>query len=424
MSQTWSWRPLSELFEIGAGKTMSAAARSGADKVPFLRTSNVLWDRLDLSVVDEMAIASHELPDKLVESGDLLVCEGGEIGRAAIWDGSIAPMAFQNHLHRLRPKRGDINPRFYVYFLQSAFTQLGIFDGAGNKTTIPNLSSSRLMALEVPHPPLEEQQAIAGVLSTLHDAISLQRESISTSEELKRAATSGLFRRGIRGESPQDSEIGPIPETWEVVTLGSLGKIGNGSTPKRSNAGYWSGGTFPWLNSAKVYDRDIKAGEQFVTRTALAECHLPTVEPGAVLMAITGQGKTLGNVAVLRTPATISQHLAYIQADPDRIDPDFLRGYLETRYEALRQVASGGGSTKGALTCAFLKTLPVPLPELTEQRDIVAVLRSLDQKIALHRDKLALAEELYQALLLKIMTGAISAENFVLTPRDTAGRAA
>ena len=153
MSDTWTWRPLGELFEIGAGKTMSAAARAGADKVPFLRTSNVLWDRLDLSNLDEMSIPAHELPDKLVEPGDLLVCEGGEIGRAAIWDGSVTPMAFQNHLHRLRPKVDDVDPRFYVFFLHSAFTQLGIFEGVGNKTTIPNLSSSRLAALEVPHPP-------------------------------------------------------------------------------------------------------------------------------------------------------------------------------------------------------------------------------------------------------------------------------
>ena len=135
---------LGELFEIGAGKTMSAAARNGADKTPFLRTSNVLWDEIDLSSIDEMSIPEHELPTKLLRRGDLLVCEGGEIGRAAIWSGEVETMSFQNHLHRLRPIAPDVESRFYVFFLQSAFTQLGIFEGVGNKTTIPNLSRSRL----------------------------------------------------------------------------------------------------------------------------------------------------------------------------------------------------------------------------------------------------------------------------------------
>ena len=96
-------------FEIGAGKTMSAAAaRDGADKTPFLRTSNVLWDEIDLSTV--MAVPDHGLPAKLLRPGDLLVCEGGEIGRAAVWTGE--PRSFQNHLHRLWPIVPDVEPRF------------------------------------------------------------------------------------------------------------------------------------------------------------------------------------------------------------------------------------------------------------------------------------------------------------------------
>src|SRR5437764_79403 len=122
MNGTWPLRRLGELFEIGAGKTMSAAARNGDQKVPFLRTSNVLWDEIDLTTVEAMTIPAHELQAKLLRPGDLLVCEGGEIGRAAIWNGEAEFMSFQNHLHRLRPLTDDVEPRFYVYFLQSAFT--------------------------------------------------------------------------------------------------------------------------------------------------------------------------------------------------------------------------------------------------------------------------------------------------------------
>ena len=183
MNDAWPWRPLGKLFEIGAGKTMSAAARNGPGKIPFLRTSNVLWDEIDLSSVDEMSIPERELPDKLLRRGDLLVCEGGEIGRAAIWNGEVEPMAFQNHLHRLRPIE-DVEPRFYVYFLQSAFTQLGLFEGAGNKTTIPNLSRSRLAALKVPQPPKREQQAIVQTLAQVRKATDFHRRKAALVDEL------------------------------------------------------------------------------------------------------------------------------------------------------------------------------------------------------------------------------------------------
>ena len=408
MSEAWAWQPLGELFEIGAGKTMSVAARNGADKTPFLRTSNVLWDEINLSSVDEMSIPGEELPAKLLRKGDLLVCEGGEIGRAAIWNGEVKTMSFQNHLHRLRSIDGQVEPRFYVYFLQAGFTLLGIFEGAGNKTTIPNLSRGRLVALSVPKPTLSEQQAISTVLGKVRASIRLQDQSVILAQELKRAAMQTLFTRGLRGGVQKETEIGLVPEGWEVVNLGALGRIGNGSTPKRATSHYWIGGTYPWLTSAKVYDRNIVVAEQFVTESALKECHLPRIKPGAVLIAITGQGKTLGHCAVLSIEATINQHLAYVEVDTSMATPSFVRGYLETQYDFLRQVGAGGGSTKGALTCAFLRGLPVPVPPvLDEQHEIVGILDAIDRKIDLHRRKRAVLEELFRALLHKLMTGEV-----------------
>ena len=213
----WNWRPLGDLFDIGAGKTMSAAARAGADKVPFLRTSNVLWDEIDLTQVDEMSISPTELVDKRLTAGDLLVCEGGEIGRAAVWDGRVALMSFQNHLHRLRRIRDDVDARFYVYFLQSAFTQLGIFEGAGNKTTIPNLSRNRLGALDVPHPPMAEQQSIARALAKVREAVTVHDKATSTALELKHAVMSDLFTRGLRRGAQKETEIGLMPEHWTLL---------------------------------------------------------------------------------------------------------------------------------------------------------------------------------------------------------------
>lgn len=406
---------------------MSAAARDGDDKTPFLRTSNVLWDEIDLATVDEMAISSHELEAKRLMPGDLLVCEGGEIGRAAIWNGEREIMSFQNHLHRLRPLFDDLEPRFYVYFLQSGFTQLGIFEGAGNKTTIPNLSRNRLAALDVPYPPIEEQRDISLILARVREAIRLHERTAALVQDLKRAAMRTLFTRGLRGEAQKETEIGLMPESWRLVPLGSLGRVGNGSTPKKSISEYWDDGTYPWLTSAKVYDRNIIAAEQFVTEAALRECHLPQLESGAILIAITGQGKTLGHCAVLGMRATINQHLAYVVPDTSVAGPFFVRDYLETQYDYFRQVGLAGGSTKGALTCAFLRSVPIPVPTLDEQQEIVAILDAIDRKIDLHRRKRAVLDELFKTLLHKLMTGEIRVADLdlsALTPNPSVEQAA
>ena len=230
---------------------MSASNRSGGDKTLFLRTSNVLWDEIDLSSVDEMSIPEQELPAKLLRRGDLLVCEGGEIGRAAIWNGEVETMSFQNHLHRLRPIAEEVEPRFYVYSLQSAFTQLGIFEGMGNKTTIPNFSRSRLAVLHVPQPMLDEQQAIAAVLARVRDAIKTHDQSIAFAIDLKRATVRLLFTRGLRGEPQKETEIDPIPESWELELIGDVFHITQGISLKRNLA--TDGDGTPFLLTSNVY---------------------------------------------------------------------------------------------------------------------------------------------------------------------------
>lgn len=313
----------------------------------------------------------------------------------------------------LRPKP-NVDPKYLACVVHSpSFIEFSMRGVTGVQH--PRTSWSHIKEFELPHRELPEQITIARLLGSMSELRVAADRALCSASALKCASMQEVFTRGLRCEEQKETVIGPLPASWDVVPIGSLGKVGNGSTPKRANTAYWSGGTFPWLNSAKVYDRDILVGEQFVTETALRECHLPIVEPGAVLMAITGQGKTLGNVAVLRTRATISQHVAYIQVDQTQVVPGFLRGYLETQYDDLRQIASGGGSTKGALTCAFLRGLSIPLPPLTEQQEVVSVLEVLDEKIKVQRQKGDVLDELFKSLLHSLMTGEISVNDLDLS---------
>jgi type I restriction enzyme, S subunit len=432
INEAWPLRPLGELFEIGAGKTMSAAARDGAEKTPFLRTSNVLWDEIDLTKVDEMAIPPHELSGKLLRPGDLLVCEGGEIGRAAIWNGEQDVMSFQNHLHRLRPLADDVDPRFYVYFLQCGFTQLGIFEGAGNKTTIPNLSRNRLAALDVPHPDVDEQRAIVRALARVREAMKLHDHSTSLAQDLKRAAMRALFTKGLRGEVQKETEIGSVPGSWELRSVLDLCDIRSGGTPRKSVPEYWIG-EIPWVSGKDLKAPTLDDAIDHVSAEGV-EAGSRLAPAGAVLVLVRGMGlaKDLP-VAVISRPMAFNQDVKALVSRGD-FSGKFLRSAIYVHKDRL--LAKIVPSAHGTMTLNLndIETFMVPCPaDPTEADEIVAVLNAMDRKIDLHRRKRAVLDELFKALLHKLMTGEIRVADLDLSavtsdpasaPKPTATEAA
>jgi type I restriction enzyme S subunit len=404
INEAWPLRPLGELFEIGAGKTMSAAGRDGKDKTPFLRTSNVLWDEIDLTTVDEMAIPERELPGKLLRPGNLLVCEGGEIGRAAIWNGDVELMSFQNHLHRLRPLADDVEPRFYVYFLQSAFTQLGIFEGAANKTTIPNLSRNRLAAFDVPYPRRDEQQAVVATLALVRDAIRLHDQTLV--QELKRAVMRQLFTRGLRGEAQKETEIGPVPESWSVAPIGRYTKLSQYGLSIRGNAT----GRYPILRMNCQEDGRVVLRDLQYVELDHATAQSFRVNRDDLLFNRTNSYELVGRTAIVEgdIDAVFASYLIRLSIDDERLLPRYLNYFLNWDFaqSELKKLASRAVG-QANINATKLSGFTVPVPTIDEQREIVAILDAIDRKIGLHREKRTVLDELFKALLHKLMTGEI-----------------
>jgi len=228
-----------------------------------------------------------------------------------------------------------------------------------------------------------------------------------------------LFTYGPSAEPAltKETEVGEIPEHWEVVRLGEVAKIGNGSTPKRTNPAYWKSGTVPWLTSGKVHERIIRQADEFVTQLAREECHLPLVRKGSIVVAITGQGKTLGNAALVTFDTCVNQHLAYVQFRVPGIVPEFVLAFLQRQYEDLRQASRAGGSTKGALTCGFLANYPVPLLPIEEQREIARIASALDCKTQAEEQRKAALQALFETMLHQLMTGQVRVPECVRFPQ-------
>ncbi len=198
LPEDWRVVKLGEVFDIQQGKALSRKKDKGIRPRPFLRTANVLWGKIDLKNLDKMDFFPEEEKKYALQPGDLLVCEGGEIGRTAIWEGQLSGVYYQNHLHRLRRKTRKVDPRFYMYWLQTAITLLGLYVGVDNRTTIPNLSRSRLASFIVPLPPLHEQRQIARILQAVDRRIEVEENRKQALEDLFRSLLHNLMTAKIR----------------------------------------------------------------------------------------------------------------------------------------------------------------------------------------------------------------------------------
>ena len=194
----WRVVRLGEVFNILQGKSLSAKQNKGVRPRLFLRTSNVYWGYLDLSKLDVMDFTEEEEQKFALQRGDLLVCEGGDVGRTAMWEDQMQEVYYQNHLHRLRARDNNVNPAFVMYWLQTAFTLLNLYSGSSNKTTIPNLSQGRLAVFPIPLPPLDEQREIARILQAVDARIAAGQARRAALEELFKTLLHVLMSARIR----------------------------------------------------------------------------------------------------------------------------------------------------------------------------------------------------------------------------------
>jgi len=161
----WQYVFLGDIFNHNTGKALNSSNKEGIMK-SYLTTSNVYWNEFDFTVIKQMPYRKSELNKCTVTKGDLLVCEGGDIGRSAIWNFDY-DICIQNHIHRLRAK-GDLCVTFYYYVLVY-LKENNLIGGKG--IGLLGLSSNALHKINVPLPPLIEQQRIVQKIEELFSSL-------------------------------------------------------------------------------------------------------------------------------------------------------------------------------------------------------------------------------------------------------------
>ena len=412
---TWKWVRLGSIFNHNTGKALNTSKQSGKYH-KYLTTSNVYWNSFNLDIIKEMKFNAEELEKYTVSKGDLLVCEGGDVGRAAIWNDEH-DICIQNHIHKLRAFY-QLEILFFYYIFMS-YKYSNKIDGKG--IGIKGLSSNVLHNLIIPLPPLEEQKRIVAKIEELEPLINQYNQAeqeLSTlndkfPDQLKKsilqyaiqgklvaqddndesaevlyakiqAEKQKLIKEGkIKKDKPlppitEDEIPFPIPTTWKWVRLGEIVfKLTDGthSTPKYTYKG------IPFISVKDLSSGYIDfSNTKFISEEEHSQlsqrCH---PEQGDLLLTKVG---TTGIPVIVNTQREFSLFVsvALLKLSKINVDVEFLRQTILAPF--VQEQASNntkGVGNKNWVIKDIANTI-IPLPPLAEQHRIVAKVEELLQQ--------------------------------------------
>ena len=213
----------------------------------------------------------------------------------------------------------------------------------------------------------------------------------------------------------KQTEVGVIPEDWSVKNVSDVANIFSGGTPNRKIPGYW-GGDIPWVTTTLIDGADILEANEFITLAGMKCSSVKWCEPGTILMAMYGQGKTRGKVASLSFGSTINQACAAIELK----DPDsrcFVLHMLNYMYDYIRELSNSGGQEN--LSGSIIKNIKIAYPSKQEQTAIANVLSDSDALIDALEQLIAKKQAIKSATMQQLLTGRTRLPAFALRPDGT-----
>ena len=233
---SWEWVTLQTIATSSLGKTLDKAKNKG-DLKPYLCSINVYWDGIDLTTVKETRLEENELPKYLLRPGDLLICEGGDVGRSAVWE-STQEMYYQNALHRVR-FYGEINPHYFQLLLE-CYKGNQILDAYSKGMTIKHLVQTALNTIVFPLPPLSEQtrivDAVNRLLPYLHSYDRAEQKLSALNTGFPEALKKSILQEAVQGKLvPQDPSDEPAEALLERIRVEKQRLIKEGKIKKNKH---------------------------------------------------------------------------------------------------------------------------------------------------------------------------------------------
>lgn len=372
--------------------------------VPLVRIQDVHTGYLDAGRMHRISPALHsEFRRTMLVGGELLLSIVGTLGKVVEVPEGLSGANISRALCVLGPS-GEIERRFLGYVLTSARVQDWIAqEGRGNAQAVLNLGILRELIVQVP--PLEEQRQISTVLSSVDDVIRGTQAVIDQLQVVKKAMMAELLTRGLPGRHTRfkQTEVGEVPEGWDVGRLRDYAALASGGTPSRDRPDFWGGG-IPWVKTGEITYGIVTETEETISSLGLENSSAKMLPPGILLMAMYGQGVTRGRVALLGVPATVNQACLAILPS-GRVSARFLFHVFTDRYEALRELGHEG--TQKNLNAGLVGDVLIPVPSSDEQEIIATALDQVRSRI--ERENLAMTQmaAVKSALMSVLLTGEV-----------------
>lgn len=362
--ENWDTKPLGAVADLCLGKMLDQNKNKG-EPLPYLANVNVRWGEFSLDSLRTMRFEPKEAERYGLKFGDIVMCEGGEPGRCAIWKNQVAGMMIQKALHRIRPSE-VLDYRFLHYNFLHIGQSKG-FDQFFTGSTIKHLPLEKLAKVEVSVPPLPVQRRIAGILSAYDELMENSQRRIRLLEAMARALYREWFvhfRFPGHEKLPRvASPLGDIPQGWEVTTLGNVvSMITKGTTPTTLGRQYQTEG----LNFIKAESIEESGA---LLESKFAKIDLETHEllrrsqlcANDILFSIAG---VIGRVSIVPNrvlPANTNQALAIIRCSTPFHVPYL---YMTLRDEQFQNYSFGRivQTAQANVSLTDLRTAPLVLP--------------------------------------------------------------
>lgn len=392
----WEWTTIGEVTATSLGKMLDKKQATGMHATPYLRNINVRWGSFDLSNLAEMDIRPDELDRVLARPGDVIACEGGEPGRAAVWRGP-ARIALQKALHRIQPTDA-ILPAYLALLLRhlAMSRQLERFSTG---TTIKHLPQEKLRLIPVPLPPRAEQGRIVDAIEEHLSALDAAGAAVLSAERRINALELTIIRLA-------SSTLNP-PRHWKVVRVADAGSVGLGlqRSPKRHSGPNMR----PYLRVANVFEDRIDGDDVMWMDMTDAEWERFRLRDGDVLLNEGQSPEFLGRPAIYRgDPADVAftNSLIRFQANDD-VEPEWALLVFRSHMHNRRFMRESQITTNIAhLAAGRFKTVEFPLPRLDEQRARVAEARTRIEACARLRSEVGAAKKRASSLRRSILAAA------------------
>jgi type I restriction enzyme S subunit len=378
----WRQTRLDHVAELCLGKMLDKEKNRGEPR-PYLANMNVRWGSFDLQDLREMRFEEREFERYGLRSGDIVMCEGGEPGRCAIWLDEVPGMMIQKALHRIRPRKGTDS--HYLYYALAHGVRSGSYDELMTGSGIKHLPGNQVAKLKVLTPPLEEQRRIAEVMRSVDDAIATADAVIVGLETVASIVAERAFA------DPDNVEL-----EHEVVTFGDLFDIKGGNQPPKSSFIYQPKDGYVRLLQIRDFESDDKPA--YISEKS------SNVRCGTDDILIARYGASVGRILTGKTGA-YNVALTKIVFRDRKILRRYAYHWLKSDYFQDRIIAVSNRSAQAGFNKEDLFPTKIALPPLAQQAEIAEALDDLERAIRANRTDRQQMNEVKGSLLDDLLSG-------------------